>query len=53
MSISLEEDFYIEYDTYLFNCHCEGDIWNTDYRPYTYDEWLRNDKPMQGGIKIK
>lgn len=41
-----------EYETYLFDFHCEGDIFNSMYRPYTYEEWIENNKPINGGVKL-
>ena len=38
---------------YLFNMHCNGDIFAEYWRPFTYDEWLRNGKPINdGGVKL-
>lgn len=41
-----------KYNEYIFNCHCQGDIWNEIHRPYTFDEWLNNNFPENGGIKL-
>ncbi len=44
-----EEDF----QKYLWNMHCNGDIFAEYWRPFTYDEWLRNGKPIyDGGVKL-
>ena len=40
------------YSTYLFNCHCQGDIWNETYRPYTVEEWSELGCPMDGGVML-
>lgn len=42
-----------KYKNYCFHCFCEGDIWNIDNRPYTFEEWLNNKCPQYGGIPIK
>jgi len=42
-----------EFDTYLFNMWCNGDIFNSLWRPFTYEEWLRNGMPTNdGGVKL-
>ena len=41
------------YQKYLFNMHCNGDIFAEYWRPFTYDEWLRNGEPIHdGGVKL-
>ena len=33
--------------------HCNGDIFAEYWRPFTYDEWIRNCKPINdGGVKL-
>lgn len=33
--------------------HCNGDIFAELWRPFTYDEWLRNGQPINdGGVKL-
>lgn len=33
--------------------HCNGDIFAEYWRPFTYEEWLRNNKPIEdGGVKL-
>ena len=42
-----------DFDTYLFNMWCNGDIFAEYWRPFTYEEWLRNGKPeSDGGVKL-
>lgn len=44
-----EEDF----QKYLFNMHCNGDIFAEYWRPFTYKEWIRNGRPINdGGVKL-
>jgi hypothetical protein len=41
------------YQTYLFSMHCNGDLFFELWRPFTYDEWVENGKPLyDGGIKL-
>ena len=41
------------YNRYHFNMHCNGDIFAELWRPFTYDEWLRNGQPINdGGVKL-
>ena len=42
-----------KYFEYRFNCYNQGDIWNMDYKPYTFDEWINNGQPENGGYEIK
>lgn len=42
-----------KYNEYLFNIHCNGDIFAEYWRPFTYDEWERNGMPIgDGGVKL-
>lgn len=42
-----------EYNLYKFNMHCNGDIFAELWRPFTYEEWLRNGAPKyDGGVKL-
>ena len=42
-----------EFQEYLFNINCNGDIFFEYWRPFTYKEWLRNGKPKHdGGVKL-
>jgi hypothetical protein len=46
----LHED---EFQKYLWNMHCNGDIFAEYWRPFTYNEWLRNGMPIDdGGVKL-
>lgn len=40
------------YETYLFNCWAEGDIWHIYYRSYTFEEWMSRNKPQYGGLLL-
>ena len=41
------------YNTYLFNMHCNGDVFAELWRPFTYDEWIKNGCPIgDGGVKL-
>ena len=40
-----------EYQTYLFNCHCQGDIWAEYFYPYSFEEWIEKGRPENGGNK--
>ena len=35
-----DSELMLKYQMYLFNCHCQGDIWFEDFRPFTFDEWI-------------
>jgi hypothetical protein len=49
MAREYEKDF----QTYLWNVHCNGDIFFEYWRPFTYEEWLRNGRPLSdGGVKL-
>lgn len=42
-----------EFQNYLFNIHCNGDIFFEYWRPFTYEEWERNGMPNgDGGVKL-
>ena len=42
-----------EFQHYLFMMHCNGDIFAEYWRPFTYDEWIRNGRPSSdGGVKL-
>jgi hypothetical protein len=42
-----------EYQKYLWNMRCNGDIFSEYWRPFTYDEWMRNGRPINdGGVKL-
>ena len=33
--------------------HCNGDLFAELWRPFTYDEWIRNGRPIyDGGVKL-
>ena len=38
----MQKPYEKEYQKYLFNIHCNGDIFAEYYRPFTYDEWIKN-----------
>lgn len=41
------------FQKYLWNMHCNGDIFAEYWRPFTYEEWVRNGKPINdGGVKL-
>ena len=43
----------IDYKEYLWHMHCNGDIFAECWRPFTYEEWVRNNKPLyDGGVKL-
>lgn len=45
--------FRAKYETYLWNMHCNGDIFAEYWRPFTYEEWERNGRPINdGGVKL-
>ena len=49
----MDREFEKEYQKYAFNMWCNGDIFAEYWRPFTYDEWLRNGKPIEdGGVKL-
>lgn len=53
MSTLTNRNYKGEYKKYLFNMHCNGDIFAEYWRPFTYDEWLRNGRPIDdGGVKL-
>lgn len=42
-----------KYNTYLFNMHCNGDVFAELWRPFTYEEWINNGCPIyDGGVKL-
>ena len=42
-----------EYQKYSFNMWSNGDIFAEYWRPFTYDEWLENGRPIyDGGVKL-
>ena len=42
-----------EYQKYSFNMWCNGDIFAEYWRPFTYEEWIKNGKPTDdGGVKL-
>jgi hypothetical protein len=45
--------FKEQYQNYLWNMHCNGDIFAEYWRPFTYEEWIKNGKPIDdGGVKL-
>lgn len=42
-----------QFEKYLFGAYCNGDIFFEYYRPYTFQEWVEEGCPEDGGIKIK
>lgn len=53
MSTLTNRNYKGEYQKYLWNMHCNGDIFAEYWRPFTYDEWLRNGRPIDdGGVKL-
>ncbi len=41
------------YNRYLFNIHANGDRFFDSYRPFTFEEWLNNGKPISdGGVRL-
>ena len=42
-----------DFQAYLFNMHSNGDIFAEHWRPFTYEEWIKNGKPIHdGGVKL-
>lgn len=42
-----------QYQKYLFNMYSNGDIFFEYWRPFTYDEWVKNGMPLNdGGVKL-
>lgn len=42
-----------DFQTYLFNIKANGDIFAEYWRPFTYEEWIKNGKPIfDGGVKL-
>ena len=42
-----------EYQKYFFNMHSNGDIFAEYWRPFSYEEWMRNGRPIDdGGVKL-
>ena len=42
-----------DYQMYLFYLHSNGDIFTEYWRPFTYEEWIRNGRPKDdGGVKL-
>lgn len=42
-----------EFNKYLFHMHCNGDLFAELWRPFTYEEWIRNGRPIyDGGVKL-
>lgn len=53
MSQLMNRIYKKEYEKYLFNMHCNGDIFADYWRPFTFEEWIRNGKPTNdGGVKL-
>lgn len=48
-----DSELMLKYQMYLFNCHCQGDIWFEDFRPFTFDEWIGHGQPKNGGEMLK
>ena len=38
-----------EYQKYSFNMWCNGDIFAEYWRPFTYEEQIKNGKPIEDG----
>lgn len=49
----MEEELKNKYKQYFWNCYNNGDIWALTYREYTFQEWIEEGCPSEGGIKIK
>ncbi len=42
-----------EYQKYSFNMWSNGDIFAEYWRPFTYEEWIKNGSPIDdGGVKL-
>ena len=41
-----------EYSKFLFNCEMQGDIWWLTHRAYTFQEWIEEGCPENGGLKM-
>lgn len=42
-----------EFQRYQFNMWLNGDIFAEYWRPFTYEEWLSNGRPIEdGGVKL-
>ena len=42
-----------EFQKYQWNMWLNGDIFAEYWRPFTYEEWLRNGRPIEdGGVKL-
>lgn len=42
-----------QYNLYLFHMWSNGDLFAELWRPFTYDEWIANGKPLNdGGVKL-
>ena len=49
MNRPYEED----YNVYGFNMWANGDIFFEYWRPFTYEEWIKNGRPIDdGGVKL-
>lgn len=45
-----DKELFQKYQWYM---HCNGDIFAEYWRPFTYEEWVRNGKPIKdGGVKL-
>ena len=41
------------FQKYQWNIWSNGDIFAEYWRPFTYEEWIRNGKPIEdGGVKL-
>ena len=48
------EDIKRRYQTYLFNIHCNGDIFFEYWKPFSYEQWIKNGMPLNdGGVKLE
>lgn len=38
-----------KYELYLFICNANGDIWNSQYYPLSYEQWVEAGRPTHQG----
>ena len=41
------------YLSYQFSCWTQGDIWWLNHRAYTFQEWVEEGCPENGGVTLK
>ena len=51
--MQLQEMLNEQYQVYTWNCHNQGDIWWLNYRAYTFQEWVEEGCPENGGVTLK